>query len=78
LSEGDAESDCDSDDEGPHIAGPPPLQALTFEINVDVDINSKALRDMVLVESIVREEAQPQQGPSMVALQERVAPDWNW
>jgi hypothetical protein len=79
LSEEDAESECDSDDEvDTNIADPAPIQAFTFEIDVDIDIDSKALRDMVSVDPVVREEAQPLQRPSVAAPQARVAPDWNW
>lgn len=61
-------------------ARPPPIQAVTFEIDADIDINSKALRDMVSVDPVVREEFQPQhsQQPSATAPHTQVAPDWNW
>jgi hypothetical protein len=74
--EEDAESDSDSDDEETNIVGPP-TQALMFEIDVDVDINSKVLRDMVSVEPVVQEEAQPR-GPLNMAQQGPMAPNWNW
>jgi hypothetical protein len=73
----DAKSECDSDSELDDATTPPPLKAFTFEIDADIDIDSKALRDMVSVDPVVRDGAQPQQGslkaaPSLQAPVSRV------
>jgi hypothetical protein len=55
-----------------------PPQAFEFEIDTEIDINSTALRDMVAVEPVVREEVRPQKEISKATQQVTMAPNWNW
>jgi hypothetical protein len=55
-----------------------PPQAFEFEIDAEIDINSMGLRDMVALESVVREEVQPQKEIPKATQQVSVAPNWNW
>ena len=75
----DSELERDSDVEAStNIAGPLPIQATIFKIDPDIDITSEALSDMVSVDPVVREQAQPQQGTLKRVPQTDEAPDWNW
>ena len=81
LSE-DAESDYDSEDDNTdtNIIRPPPAQDFAFEIDEDIDIDSKGLRDMVSVEPVVHEISQSRHVLSKTALPARLpeSPNWDW
>jgi hypothetical protein len=66
LPDDEDESGSGSDDEnerGTNLPAPPPPEAFSFEVDSNVDIDSVGLRDMVAIESVVREEVQPPQRP---------------
>jgi hypothetical protein len=73
-------SDSESEDETETnvASGTAPPQAIAFEIDTEIDINSTALRDMVAVEPVVREEVRPQKETPKVMQRVTVAPNWNW
>ena len=73
------ESDSESEDETEtNAAGPLPPQAFEFEIDTEIDINSMALRDMVAIDPVVREETRPRKETSKATQQVTTAPNWNW
>ncbi len=76
------ESGSGSDDEnerGTNLPVPPPPEAFSFEVDSDIDIDSVGLRDMVAIESVVREEAQPPLAPQRpLNPPQHAAPNWNW
>jgi hypothetical protein len=54
-----------------------PAQPIVFEIDPDNDINSLALKDMVLTDPIARESAQPSACPRAADTSNK-EPGWNW
>ena len=60
-----------------NAAGPLPPQAFEFEIDPEIDIDSVALRDMVAIEPVVREEVHLRKEKPK-AMQQAAAPNWNW
>jgi hypothetical protein len=78
VSDVDAESEDDGDDKLDADAASPPPEAEVFEIDPDIDINSKALRDMVSVDPVVCE-VQPQEGSVAMASQAPAGRlNWDW
>jgi hypothetical protein len=81
--EDEDESDDDSDDEMEpdpvaDCASPTRLEPVAFQVDADINIDSKGLKDMVSVDAVVREVPHPQKEPVKVAPQAPITPDWNW
>jgi hypothetical protein len=60
------------------LANRPPPEAYAFEIDAEIDINSTALKDMVAIEPVVREESRPLKETQKAAQKVPVTPNWNW
>jgi hypothetical protein len=61
----------DADDDQPALP-------LAFEIDLDIDIRSPALRDMVSVDPIVREPVPQPFAHTAAPDTSNAEPDWNW
>jgi hypothetical protein len=73
------ESDgVESDDDEAENAAHQPPQALAFEIDPDIDINSQALIDMVSTNPNVVEAVPQLLPPAMAPETFTVDPNWDW